>query len=115
LEVDQHQHHCHCHPRQRLSLEHGWLAFIHFFSNLILFQNKSGFRVSFFDYAGADAPKKVFDKLPQLGGASVLNYKVDESGHWLLLIAITAVSFPRFCFFFVVVISSKEFSIFLIS
>eukprot|EP00299_Pterocystis_sp_00344_P020124 c9905_g1_i1.p1 GENE.c9905_g1_i1~~c9905_g1_i1.p1 ORF type:complete len:1692 (-),score=393.52 c9905_g1_i1:99-5132(-) len=39
---------------------------------------------------GSEAPRKMFDKLPQLSSASALNYRVDDSGQWLLLIALTS-------------------------
>jgi len=39
---------------------------------------------------GDAAPKKVFDRLPQLAGASIVNYRTDESGNWLLVIGVTA-------------------------
>eukprot|EP00300_Choanocystis_sp_HF-7_P012875 c18072_g1_i1.p1 GENE.c18072_g1_i1~~c18072_g1_i1.p1 ORF type:complete len:1681 (+),score=581.77 c18072_g1_i1:338-5044(+) len=39
---------------------------------------------------GTEVPVKVFDKLPQLASATVLNYLADASGQWLLLIGVVS-------------------------
>eukprot|EP00298_Acanthocystis_sp_HF-20_P018646 c22004_g1_i2.p1 GENE.c22004_g1_i2~~c22004_g1_i2.p1 ORF type:complete len:1678 (+),score=721.75 c22004_g1_i2:32-5035(+) len=39
---------------------------------------------------GTEAPRKVFDRLPQFANASILNYKTTASGNWLLMIGVTS-------------------------